>query len=515
MLGEMTEKELVKRITGKRNQDACRALGLVEVKKGAAGQAQVLARYQVLNELRRTSRKHGGSMLQQSEKRAVEIGMENLAWTAGFPDPLRLQWAMEIEEFGDLGKGPITAKGGEVSVTLSITPAAQPELVAEKNGKPLKAIPPAVKKDPKVAPLVERATMLRRQVSRVRLSLEQAMVRGDEFTGSELAELFGHPLLSPMLQTLVVIGRTAAGGKLMGYPDRGGKVLRGLDGAAEPVKGTDTLRIAHPLDLLAGKTWHQWQAECFRSERVQPFKQVFREVYVPVEAELGDRGKQTHRTSRYAGQQVNPRQALALFGTRVWVASDQDGVQRTDHKERITVFAEFQYGFGTALEVEGLTIAGLSFTKAGTYEPVPISKVPPRLFSETMRDLDLVVSVAHRGEVDPEASLSTTEMRAALLRETCTLLGLSNVMIEGTKAIIHGTRARYALHMGGGTIHVLPGGTLWVVPVQSQHRGRIFLPFADNDPKTAEVLSKAILLARDGEIQDPEILKQLRALQAM
>lgn len=51
---------------------------------------------------------------------------------------------------------------------------------------------------------------------------------------------------------------------------------------------------------------------------------------------------------------------------------------------------------------------------------------------------------------------------------------------------------------------------MWVVPVHSQHRGRIFLPFADNDPKTAEVMSRALLLARDNEIKDPAILEQIR-----
>ena len=33
-----------------------------------------------------------------------------------------------------------------------------------------------------------------------------------------------------------------------------------------------------------------------------------------------------------------------------------------------------------------------------------------------------------------------------------------------------------------------------------QHRGRLFLPFADDDPRTAEVISKVLLLARDQEI---------------
>ena len=44
-----------------------------------------------------------------------------------------------------------------------------------------------------------------------------------------------------------------------------------------------------------------------------------------------------------------------------------------------------------------------------------------------------------------------------------------------------------------------------------QHRGRLFLPFADDDPRTAEVLSKVLLLARDREIRDPSILEWIRA----
>ena len=48
---------------------------------------------------------------------------------------------------------------------------------------------------------------------------------------------------------------------------------------------------------------------------------------------------------------------------------------------------------------------------------MPLSDVPPRLFSESMRDLDLVVSVAHRGGVDPEATASTIEMPAALVEQ--------------------------------------------------------------------------------------------------
>ena len=37
----------------------------------------------------------------------------------------------------------------------------------------------------------------------------------------------------------------------------------------------------------------------------------------------------------------------------------------------------------------------------------------------------------------------------------------------------------------------------------------MFLPFAADDPKTVEVVSKVLLLARDKEIKDPVILQQI------
>ena len=54
-----------------------------------------------------------------------------------------------------------------------------------------------------------------------------------------------------------------------------------------------------------------------------------------------------------------------------------------------------------------------------------------------------------------------------------------------------------------------PGGARCIVPVHGQQRGRLFLPFADDDPRTAEVVSKVVLLARDADIEDPSILEQI------
>lgn len=87
---------------------------------------------------------------------------------------------------------------------------------------------------------------------------------------------------------------------------------------------------------------------------------------------------------------------------------------------------------------------------------------------------------------------------------------LDNVRIEPPRALIRGTHREYALHLGSANVQMLPGGALFIVPVHSHHRGRVFLPFAEEDPKCAEVITKAIALSRDSEIRDPAILEQLR-----
>jgi hypothetical protein len=340
---------------------------------------------------------------------------------------------------------------------------------------------------------------LKRQASRIRQSLELAMCRGDAITPAELLQLCQHAMLAPLLSRLVLIGDG-----VLGYPDKGGKALRDHRGKLEPIKKTETLRIAHPYDLLASNQWDAWQHECFRTERVQPFKQVFRELYVVTKQEKSD----GTLSRRYAGQQVNPTQAYALWGQRGW--NVKDGVWKMFYDVGITAFVGFNYGITTPLEVEGLTIEKVVFQKRDATGPMKLTAVPPRIFSEVMRDLDLVVSVAHRGGVDPEASASTVEMRGTLLRETCQLLQLKNVRVKDNAALVDGELGKYSVHLGSAVVHKLPGGALCIVPVHAQHRGRLFLPFADDDPKTAEVISKVLLLARDSEIQDPVILDQLR-----
>ena len=126
-----------------------------------------------------------------------------------------------------------------------------------------------------------------------------------------------------------------------------------------------------------------------------------------------------------------------------------------------------------------------------------------------IRHSDVAISVSHAGGVDPDTSDSTVEMQASPLRETCQLLGLNSLFVDGHHAIIAGTLARYSIHLGSATTTVLPGRVLPIVAVHSHYRDRLLLPFADDDPRTAEVMANAMLLARKTEIKDPIILDQI------
>lgn len=487
MTGEVGTKDLMERIQTKRTPDAVRALGLVPLQENR--EKDIRARYDVIQEFLRDSRQFG-AMRQATEKLAVHIALENLARTAGYPDPLRLAWELEAREVEDLEGEGKTVTVGDVALRLHFDALGDPQIETTKNGAALKDVPASLKKDLDVKAILDRRTALRKQAQRMRISLEQAMQRGDAFEAAETRKLMAHPGLAPMLRNLVFIGASGAAGFLDAVGDLEGE--------------TQSLVIAHPHDLLTRGDWPEWQHRVMADERVQPFKQVFRELYVLTESE-----REATASTRYAGHQLHPRQTLAILGKRDWVFRSDEGVSKTLHGLGLTARLSFEENFYTPTEVEGLTLEGLRFTKPGEWRSIPLAEVPPKLFSETMRDLDLIVSVASMVGVDPEASESTVEMRASVVRELALLMRLGNVTLTPRHAIVAGKLGEYSIHLGSGIVHQRTRGELVILAVRQPQRGRLFLPFMDDDPRTAEIASKVLLLARDGEIKDPTILSQI------
>ena len=194
---------------------------------------------------------------------------------------------------------------------------------------------------------------------------------------------------------------------------------------------------------------------------------------------------------------------------RGWTASYEEGLQKVYYKENIIAKIYAMADWFSPADVEAPTLEGVEFHDRINGKAVPFTKVPEVIFSEIMRDVDLIVSVAHVGGVDPEASLSTIEMRTVIIAEMIRLLKLTNVELKGSHAFINGSLGQYTVHLGNGVAHKMARGALNILPVHSQHRGRIFLPFVDDDPKTAEIISKIVFLAEDSKIKDSTIVVQI------
>lgn len=199
----------------------------------------------------------------------------------------------------------------------------------------------------------------------------------------------------------------------------------------------------------------------------------------------------------------------ALKGRR-WIADYETGLKKVFYKDNIVVTMYALADWFSTSDIEPPTLEYVAFSDRKTYKALSIQEIPDIVYSEAMRDVDLAVSVAHAGSVDPEASHSTIEMRKVIMECNIDLFGLENVTVKGSHAFIRGKLGEYTVHLGSGVVHMTGVHQLNVLPVHSQHRGKLFLPFLDDDPKTAEIVSKVLLFAEDKKIKDPYLLEQMR-----
>ncbi|GGH15044.1 DUF4132 domain-containing protein [Sphingobacterium alkalisoli] len=496
LLGETKITETLKKITEKRDKDYVMALGLIPISK-ANPEADLLKRYHILQTFLKES-KQFGAQRQESEKNAVEIGLDNLARNAGFEDSIRFVWAMEGKATQQILRDAVV-KVDDLEVQLMVDHEGKAELLISRNGKNLKSLPDKYKKNKDIAVLKEGKSYLSKQFSRTKLALENSMLRGDEYSVSELRQIMDHPIVSAMLSKLVLYIPSS---QESGFWTEEG--LIGRDGVIITVAESTKLIIAHPYHLYQAIQWDLYQRHLFEQAIQQPFKQVFRELYVPTADEL----EQSIRSARYQGHQIQPQQTIALLRGRGWTVSYEEGLQKVFHKQGYLVTMFAMADWYTPSDVEAPTLELICFYSLKDRTLLPVTAIDPVIFSEVMRDMDLVVSVAHVGEVDPEASHSSMQMRAALARESAQLFGLDNVEIKERHILINGKLADYSIHLGSGMVSK-NGRQLAIIPVHSQHRGRVFLPFVDNDPKSAEIISKMRYLAQDNQIKDPTILAQI------
>jgi hypothetical protein len=324
-----------------------------------------------------------------------------------------------------------------------------------------------------------------------------------------------------------------------------------------------TVELWHPIgrpmdDVLA---WRHWLE---RHEIRQPFKQAHREVYVLTDAE---RRTATY-SNRYAAHVLRQHQFNALCAARGWrnqlrLMVDASYTPPTKWLERWGLRAEFWIetigdNYGTDTTDSGtylyLTTDQVRFYRpdaasrsthasGGGYvtegldlpvnQPLPLELIPPIVFSEVMRDVDLFVGVASVGndptwaDGGPEGRYReywqtysfgdltpTAQTRKQVLERLVPRLKIGSRCSFSEKfLVVRGDLRTYKIHLGSGNILMEPNDQyLCIVPDGSAAlKGEsVFLPF-EGDRTLSIILSKAMLLADDLKITDRTIIRQIKS----
>ncbi|MFJ8196798.1 DUF4132 domain-containing protein [Streptomyces sp. NPDC096152] len=303
---------------------------------------------------------------------------------------------------------------------------------------------------------------------------------------------------------------------------------------AEPPAGCGRVRLWHPIRARAGEVG-AWRARIVADRLRQPFKQAFREIYLltPAEEETGV------YSNRFAAHIVHYRQLYALFKERGWPANFL-GAHDGGHDGRAR--AEFGDGewracfyhepagddYGYAPEHAATDQVRFERRDGRRWREARLSEVPPQVFSEAMRDVDLFVAVtsiaadpewADRGEhrwtdywrtaMFGELTASAEIRREALARILPRLRIADRCTLDGRYLVVRGDLTTYRIHLGSANILMAPDDTyLCVVPARRPTGGKVFLPFEDD--RLFLILSKALMLAADTAITDQTVLAQIK-----
>ena len=440
-----------------------------------------------------------------------------------------------VPDFGLDPEGLLKERVGDFTALIRISGSDQVALSwADAAGKVRKSVPAAVKRDHPDAlkQIKAQAKEIKDTLSGQGGRLERLLLADRRWRLGEWRALYlDHPLISGLARRLIWRFESE-GQRASGLAE--GDAITDQDGQPLDWLGDDAaVALWHPIDEPAEQVL-AWRRRLADLEITQPFKQAHREIYVLTDAE-----RQTGiYSNRFAAHILKQHQFRALCQQRGWRYDLQGAWDSHNVPER-------------TLEDQGLSVqfwvdavANDAHTAAYVYlylssdqvrflgpdgNPVPLERVPPLVFSELMRDVDLFVGVCSIGN-DPDwiegggghvdywrnfsfGDLSeTANTRRAVLAALIPKLKIAEVCELGERFLtVRGTKRRYKIHLGSGNILMAPNDQYLCIVRGWDKAGadKVRLPF-EGDATLSIILSKAFMLAEDDKITDRTILSQIK-----
>ncbi len=292
-----------------------------------------------------------------------------------------------------------------------------------------------------------------------------------------------------------------------------------------------TVSLWHPIYSTIEEI-RNWRKYFNEKQIIQGIKQAFREVYVLTDAELNTKSY----SNRFAAHIIQVGTYLTKSRSKGWMGSAllmENFALKIPHFDikaefwiqRISQEGEDWYGTGLGATDQ------VRFYK--NKEQIDLKDVPPIVFAEVMRDVDLFIgasSITNNPYWTDNGTGKNTDsqsywyehsfgslrmsgnIRMETLKEIIPMLSIKDVCsFEGNFLKVQGKIRNYKIHVGSGNILMEPNDQyLCIVPDSSNRmaKEKISLPF-DNDETLSIIISKALLLAKDNETTDETIISQI------
>jgi hypothetical protein len=478
--------------------------------------------------------------------------------------------AEEIEElsvptYGLASVGLRRDEFEEACSELRVDGSEVKQIWIRNDGKHLAAAPKAIKEEhPEELKEIARTLKdIRRMLPAQRERIDNLFLLRKRWSyQSWRTRYLDHPLVGTITRRLIwKFSRDDQGASAIWFDGQ----MVGRDG--KPVSWLDDstmVELWHPIQTESDLVleWRQWLID---HEIRQPFKQAYREIYLLTDAE---RSTGVY-SNRYAAHILRQHQFNSLCATKGWKNSlrlmvddtyppatkllpswglraeywvegigDQYGTD-TNETGTFLYLTTDQVRFYRMEAVENRAHAGGGGYSAqrwngmGSAEPLALEEIPPLVFSEIMRDVDMFVGVASVGN-DPtwmdgggearyqdywhsfsfgELTESSRTRRQVLEVLIPRLKIVSRCKLTDKFLVVRGDIRTYKIHLGSGNILMEPNDQyLCIVPSRKSGvlgQDKLFIPF-EGDQTLAIILSKAFLLAEDKKITDPSITRQLK-----